>query len=60
MTLKALELLTECYINEMIDKRKEAKANKDFALADKIRDELLEKGIVLKDTREGTTFEVIK
>ena len=48
------------YINEMIDKRKEAKANKDFALADKIRDELLEKGIVLKDTREGTTFEVIK
>ena len=44
----------------MIEKRKEAKANKDFALADKIRDELLEKGIVLKDTREGTTFEVVK
>ena len=48
------------YINEMIEKRKEAKANKDFSLADKIRDELLEKGIILKDTREGTTFEVIK
>ena len=48
------------YVNEMINKRKEAKSNKDFALADKIRDELLEKGIVLKDTREGTTFEVIK
>ena len=44
----------------MIEKRKEAKANKDFSLADKIRDELLEKGIILKDTREGTTFEVIK
>ena len=44
----------------MIEKRKEAKSNKDFALADKIRDELFEKGIVLKDTREGTTFEVIK
>ena len=50
----------ESYVNEMIQKRKEAKSNKDFALADKIRDELLEKGIVLKDTREGTTFEVIK
>ena len=48
------------YINEMINKRKEAKTNKDFALADSIRDELLAKGIILKDTREGTTFEVIK
>ena len=48
------------YINESIEKRKQAKQNKDFALADSIRNELLEKGIVLKDTREGTTFEVIK
>ena len=48
------------YAKEMIEKRKEAKVNKDFALADKIRDELLTKGIILKDTREGTTFEVIK
>ena len=48
------------YINESIEKRKEAKQNKDFALADSIRNELLEKGIVLKDTREGTIFEVIK
>ena len=48
------------HIEEMIEKRKEAKANKDFALADSIRDESLNKGIVLKDTREGTTYEVIK
>ena len=48
------------YINESIEKRKIAKKNKDFALADSIRNELLEKGIVLKDTREGTIFEVIK
>lgn len=48
------------YINEMIEKRKDAKTNKDFALADSIRDELLSKGIALKDTREGTTYEVIK
>lgn len=51
--------LTE-YINEMIAKRQEAKKNKNFELADSIRNELLEKGIALKDTREGTVFEVIK
>ena len=46
------------YINEMIEKRKEAKLNKDYVLADQIREELLEKKIILKDTREGTTFEI--
>ena len=46
-------------INEQIKLRNEAKKNKDFAAADKIRDELLEKGIRLIDTREGTTYEVI-
>ena len=48
------------YINECIEKRKQAKINKDYTLADNIRNELLEKGIVLKDTREGTIYEVIK
>ena len=53
------ESLTK-YIEEMIEKRNEAKKNKDYALADSIRDELLSKGIVLKDTREGTEYEVNK
>ena len=48
----------ETYINEMIAKRAEAK--KDFATADSIRDELASKGIVLKDTREGTTYHIEK
>ena len=52
------ELLS--YINECIEKRKDAKLNKDYILADTIREELLQKGIVLKDTREGTIFEVIR
>lgn len=47
------------YINDMIDKRNEYKKNKDFDNADKIRDELKEKGIIIKDTREGTVFEFI-
>ena len=44
----------------MIEKRNIAKKNKDFALADSIREELKEKGILIKDTREGTIFEIIK
>ena len=40
------------------DMEKQARANKDFALSDKIRDELLDLGIQLKDGREGTTFSI--
>lgn len=46
------------YIMNKIEERNLAKQNKDFALADKIRDELFSEGIVLKDTREGTVYEV--
>ena len=50
--------IPEDEILKLIEERNNAKKNKDYALADKIRSELLEKGIVLNDTREGTTFEV--
>ena len=46
----------EAYIEELIVKRTQAKKDRDFALADQIRDELAEKGIILKDTREGTKW----
>ena len=46
------------YIMEKINERNIAKQNKDYALADQIREELLSQGIVLKDTREGTVYEV--
>ena len=42
-------------IQEAIEKRNEARANKNFALADSIRKELLEKGISLED-KEGKTY----
>ncbi len=42
----------------LIKLRAEARANKDFATSDKIRDELIAIGIQLKDSREGTTFSV--
>ncbi len=48
------------YINSEIERRNIAKKNKDYALADEIRESLKEKNIIIKDTREGTTFEIIK
>ncbi|MBP5332190.1 MAG: cysteine--tRNA ligase [Lachnospiraceae bacterium] len=46
----------EKYILEQIELRKAAKKEKNFAEADRIRAELLEKGIVLEDTREGVKW----
>lgn len=46
----------ESYILEKIEERRAAKKEKDFAKADAIRNELLEKGIVLEDTREGVKW----
>jgi cysteinyl-tRNA synthetase len=43
-------------IEALIAKRQEARAAKDFAKADEIRDQLLAMGIILKDTREGVTW----
>ena len=44
----------------LIDERKEAKKQKNFARADEIRNDLLKEGVELIDTREGTTFKIIK
>lgn len=46
----------ESYILARIEERKAAKKEKDFAKADAIREELLEKGIILEDTREGVKW----
>jgi len=52
--LKKEELDPE--IETLIQKRQEARKNKDYAAADAIRDELLEKGIVLEDTPQGVRW----
>lgn len=43
-------------IEKLIEQRQTARANKDWAMADKIRDELKTKGIILKDTPQGVTW----
>lgn len=45
-------------IEALIEQRNQAKKNRDFATADKIRDDLKARGIILKDTRQGTTWTV--
>ncbi len=49
----------EQYILAMIEERKAAKKEKNFARADEIRNELLEKGVALEDTREGVKWKLI-
>lgn len=43
-------------IEELINKRQEARANKNWAVADQIRDDLKARGIILKDTPQGVTW----
>jgi cysteinyl-tRNA synthetase len=52
--------LDEAAITSLIDQRAAAKAAKNFAEADRIRQSLLVQGIVLKDSAAGTTWEVAK
>ena len=54
-----ISLELETYILKKIEERNQAKINKNYELADQIRKELLEKGIAIKDTREGTKFEIL-
>ena len=45
-------------VEMLIELRNEARQNKDFATSDKIRDQLLEMGIQLKDGKDGTGFSI--
>jgi cysteinyl-tRNA synthetase len=50
------DALTAKLVDTLLNLRKEAKMNKDYASADKIRDQLTEMGLVLKDTKDGTEW----
>ncbi len=49
----------EAFVLAKIEERAAAKKEKDFATADAIRDELLAKGVAIKDTREGVKWELV-
>jgi cysteinyl-tRNA synthetase len=50
--------LTPAQIEKLIQERAQARKNKDFKRGDEIRSELEAKGIVLKDSKDGTTWSV--
>jgi len=54
--LKQGSELSENEILDKISKREQARLSKDFAMSDQVRDELLEFGIILEDTADGTTW----
>lgn len=56
METKKEEELLDDEIQRLIDERQAAKKSRDFAKADAIRNELLEQGIILEDTREGVRW----
>lgn len=55
---KSTKVNVEDKIQRKIDERQAARKNKDFALSDKIRDELKEMGIVLEDTPQGVKWSI--
>ncbi len=50
------EEMLDSEIQQLIEKRQKARAEKNWAEADRIRDELLKKGIVLEDTKDGVRW----
>lgn len=58
-TIETNNQISEEEIESLIKQRENARKNKDFKLADKIRDELKEKNIVLEDTKQGVRWKKI-
>jgi cysteinyl-tRNA synthetase len=57
MSVKAVD---EIAVQELVDARSAARKAKNFAESDRIRDELAAMGVVLKDTKDGTTWEIAR
>ncbi|WP_227938947.1 cysteine--tRNA ligase [Alkalihalobacillus deserti] len=56
LTLHTQKELLDEEIEQLIEKRNQARKEKDFALADQIRDDLKEQGIILEDTAQGVRW----
>ena len=55
---ESTKVTLEDEIEELINKRQEARKNRDFAMADKIRDDLKARGIILEDTPQGVRWHI--
>ena len=59
LKIEKKEEILDKEIEDLIQERQAARKAKDFKRADEIRDELLKKGIILKDTREGVKWQML-
>jgi cysteinyl-tRNA synthetase len=50
----------ETRVRRLIEQREEARKNRDYTASDRIRDELLGMKVIIKDTKEGTTWEIAR
>ena len=57
---RAVDDTTEEWIEEQIRLREEARASREFGVADAIRDTLAGRGVVLEDSAEGTRWKIVK
>jgi cysteinyl-tRNA synthetase len=57
MTLRQID---ETAVSTLIQQRSAARKSKNFAESDRIRDELAKMGVVLKDTKDGTSWEIAR
>ena len=55
---KSTKVSLEDEVEKLIEQRQEARKNRDFALADKIRDDLKARGIILEDTPQGVRWKM--
>ena len=57
---QASNSVDEIEVASLIEARNAARKAKDFAESDRIRDELAKMGVVLKDSKDGTTWEIAR
>lgn len=57
--IAVMQTISNQEIEDLITKRNQARKSKDFKTADSIRDELLSKGVIIKDTAKGTIWEPV-
>ena len=58
--LRLTESVGSADIDSLVAARLEARKRKDFTESDRIRDELAKMGVVLKDSKDGTTWELAR